>query len=134
MQELEPLNLAGTFVALDAAAGARALPVTPVFWPALDAGALGDVTRLVSSYAFEGHWATWERHPAGEEIVLLVSGRAVLQLQEGAGPVRSVTLARAGDFVLVPPGVWHTALIDEPTVMLFVTPGEGTENRPVDVG
>ncbi len=134
MKEIEPLDLASTFVALDATSGARALPVTPDFWPALESGALGDVTRLVSSYTFTADWPTWERHPAGEEVVLLISGRAQLELQEGTEPVRCVTLAHAGEYVLVPPGVWHTARIEAPTMMLFITPGEGTENRPTGPG
>ena len=131
MQAVEPLTLSGTFVALDAGTGARPLPVTPAFWQALDAGTLGDVTRLVSGYSFDAAWPTWERHPAGEEIVLLVTGRATLRLQDGEGPVRSVALTQAGDYVLVPPGVWHTATTDVPTTLLFVTPGEGTEHRAV---
>jgi len=28
-------------------------------------------------------------------------------------------------------GTWHTARTSVSTTMLFVTPGEGTENRPV---
>jgi quercetin dioxygenase-like cupin family protein len=39
------------------------------------------------------------------------------------------TLSRPGAFVVVPRGAWHTARIAEATTMLFVTPGEGTENR-----
>ena len=40
-----------------------------------------------------------------------------------------VTLSEPGYYVIVPRGVWHTARVREPTQMLFVTPGEGTENR-----
>ncbi len=32
-------------------------------------------------------------------------------------------------FVVVPKNTWHTAKVHAPTMMLFVTPGEGTENR-----
>ena len=33
--------------------------------------------------------------------------------------------------VVVPKGTWHTARTSVPTKMLFVTPGQGTENKPV---
>ena len=36
----------------------------------------------------------------------------------------------AGDGVLNPPGVWHTADVHEPGDALFITPGAGTEHRP----
>ena len=131
MNEAQPLSITATFAALDATTGARTLPVTPTFWPALEAGTLGDVTRLVSGYAFDAAWPTWERHPAGEEVVLLLTGQATLQLQDGDGPVNSVVLTQPGDYVLVPTGVWHTASTEVPTTMLFITPGDSTEHRPV---
>jgi hypothetical protein len=40
-------------------------------------------------------------------------------------------LRDAGSYVVVPKGVWHTARTSVATRMLFVTPGEGTENRPI---
>lgn len=35
----------------------------------------------------------------------------------------------ASTFVVVPRGTWHTAKVHAATTMLFITPGEGTENR-----
>jgi quercetin dioxygenase-like cupin family protein len=40
------------------------------------------------------------------------------------------SLGEPGAFIVVPRGTWHTARISTPTSMLFVTPGQGTENRP----
>jgi quercetin dioxygenase-like cupin family protein len=40
-----------------------------------------------------------------------------------------VSLTEPGSFVIVPKGTWHTARIAKPTSMLFVTPGEGTQNK-----
>ena len=34
-----------------------------------------------------------------------------------------------GDYAINPRGAWHTADADEPVVALFITPGEGTQNR-----
>jgi len=33
-----------------------------------------------------------------------------------------------GSSVIVPKGTWHTPKVHAPTSMLFVTPGQGTEN------
>ena len=73
-------------------------------------------------------WAGWERHPAGEELVLLLEGRIDL-IQEIDGEEQRVEL-RAGEAAINPPGVWHTADVHEPGRGLFITPGTGTEHRP----
>ena len=36
----------------------------------------------------------------------------------------------AGDAIINPPGVWHTADITGTATALFVTAGMGTQNRP----
>jgi hypothetical protein len=38
----------------------------------------------------------------------------------------------AGDAMINPANVWHTARVHEPGSALFVTPGEGTGHRPLD--
>jgi oxalate decarboxylase/phosphoglucose isomerase-like protein (cupin superfamily) len=72
-----------------------------------------------------------ERHPAGEELVMLLSGAATLVLEDESGQEQSVHLSDPGSYVLVPRNVWHTARTSVPTTMLFLTPGAGTEHRPV---
>jgi quercetin dioxygenase-like cupin family protein len=84
--------------------------------------------RLVCILAQEATWNSWERHPAGEELVVLLSGRVDL-IQEVDGAEHVVAL-HPGEAVVNPPGVWHTAVVHEPGSALFVTPGEGTEVRP----
>jgi mannose-6-phosphate isomerase-like protein (cupin superfamily) len=64
------------------------------------------------------------------DVVLLLSGAATLVLDEPAGE-RTVSLSAVGSYVLVPIGVWHTARTTIPTTLLFLTPGAGTEHRPV---
>ncbi len=86
--------------------------------------------ELIACHNFDQDWPTWEAHPNGDEVVMLLSGKAelVLQLAEGE---QSVTLEEAGAFVIVPKNVRHTARISEQAKMLFITPGEGTENVEV---
>lgn len=86
--------------------------------------------ELIACHSFEQDWPTWETHPNGDEVVMLLSGKAclILQLDEGE---QSVTLEEAGSFVIVPRNVRHTAKISEQAKMLFITPGEGTENSEI---
>lgn len=87
--------------------------------------------RLLMTGDFEAPWASWERHPAGEEIVYLLSGDVdmVLETPEGEEVVR---LREPGSYLIVPRRTWHTARPHKRTHMLFITPGEGTEHRPIE--
>ena len=129
--EKKPLRIDETYVALDDASGARPLPVTPEFWNALMSGRLGEMSRMISFSAFDGAWTTWEKHPAGEEVVLLLEGEVELRLDEQGGTESRVRLDAPGSYVLVPRDTWHTARAVRPSRMLFVTPGRGTQHRPV---
>jgi mannose-6-phosphate isomerase-like protein (cupin superfamily) len=126
----KPLNIAETWVALDAATGARPLPVTPDFWDALRSGRLGPMSRLISFFDFSADWTAWEKHPAGEEFVMLIDGAVEFVLERAGGEER-VLLDQPGQFVLVPPDTWHTAKVRRRARMLFVTPGQGTGNRAI---
>ncbi len=84
--------------------------------------------RLVSLHTFTEPWDSWEVHPEGEELVVCVDGSMTLH-QEVDGRLRAVTIS-AGEAVINPPGVWHTADVDGSTTVLFVTAGLGTETRP----
>jgi mannose-6-phosphate isomerase-like protein (cupin superfamily) len=128
-----PFDLSKTFVHLGL--GARATPLEDFDWSpdAMAAyhkrfAADGLEWRLVCVLEQEGTWNTWERHPGGEELVVLLSGRVDL-IQEVEGTERVVAL-EPGQAVVNPPGVWHTAVVHEPGSALFITPGEGTEVRP----
>lgn len=128
---MEPFNLANTFVALQQDSRARPLPVDKDFWPALIGGRLGPVHRLISYMSFDASWSSWERHPAGEEFVCLLEGEVELHLERNDRTLEKVVLDKLGAFVLVPPNTWHTAKVRRPAKMLFVTAGEGTQNRPL---
>lgn len=82
----------------------------------------------MSAFQFSANWDSWERHPAGVEWVCLLRGSATLLLQEAAGMERHA-LNHPGDFVLIPAGIWHTADTQTDCVLLFMTPGKGTEHQ-----
>ena len=84
--------------------------------------------RMVCVFPQPRTWTTWERHPAGEELVVLLRGRIDV-IQDLDGEHRRVEL-RAGEAMINPRGVWHTADVHEPGAGLFVAPGLGTEHRP----
>jgi mannose-6-phosphate isomerase-like protein (cupin superfamily) len=111
---------------------AEAIPVSDSFWEEMAAGKYSQLEqgRLMSAFTFSKPWAMWERHPAGEELVMLLSGSAIVVLEE-LGQERTVQLSEPGAYVLVPQNVWHTARTSVQTTMLFLTPGAGTEHRPV---
>ncbi len=85
--------------------------------------------RLVSMHRFTESWPSWEMHPLGDEVVVCTSGRMTLQQEFPDGSTAVVTLG-AGEYVINPPGVWHTADIDGEATALFITAGLGTEHRP----
>jgi mannose-6-phosphate isomerase-like protein (cupin superfamily) len=87
-----------------------------------------DPGRLVCLYETKADWEAWEAHPAGDELVLVLSGKAEF-LQEVDGAERRVIVG-PHQAIINPPGVWHTANVLEPFLALFVTPGPGTTHRP----
>jgi mannose-6-phosphate isomerase-like protein (cupin superfamily) len=131
-----PFDLSTTFVHLGL--GARSTPLPDFEWSNeyLEAysrrfAADGDDGRLVMLGHNAASWTTWERHPAGEEVVVLLSGRVDL-IQRIGDTERRVAL-RPGQAVINPTGVWHTADVLEPGDALFITPGQGTEHEPRQV-
>jgi quercetin dioxygenase-like cupin family protein len=84
--------------------------------------------RLVSLHRFSTPWSTWEMHPQGEELVVCIHGRMTL-IQEVDGQEVRVEL-QAGEAIINPRGVWHTADVEAEAAALFVTAGVGTQIRP----
>lgn len=131
MSSLPSLDLQSTFVVVEP--DHRAIPValTPTLFEELDRRFEHFQGRLLlSSWSFDADWPTWEMHPAGDEVVLLLSGAATLVLDRN-GREDFVELREPGSFVIVPKGTWHTARTSVATRMLFVTPGADTRNRPL---
>jgi quercetin dioxygenase-like cupin family protein len=115
--------------------GATVLPQDP-FTGAMDwyqhygerNAADGAEGRLVIIHTFTESWDSWEMHPHGQELVVCTDG-AMTAYQDIDGDIRTALL-RAGDALINPVGVWHTADVEGTATALFVTAGLGTLNRP----
>lgn len=124
----QAVRLASNFVVLDSTFNASIVELTPDIYERIDeqySGFKGHL--LISSYAFDQDWPTWEVHPAGDEFVILVSGDADLVLALD-GDEDTIRMTEPGTFAIVPRNTWHTARIRKTSIMMFVTPGEGTLN------
>ncbi|MBW3567180.1 MAG: cupin domain-containing protein [Proteobacteria bacterium] len=124
-----PYDIRAAFAVLQPDLRATPVAVGPTLYESLDRDF--DAFHghwLFSRYAFSEPWPSWERHPAGDEIVYLLSGDVTFVL-EGEDVEREVRLSRPGSYVIVPRNTWHTARPHTATEMLFITPGEGTEHR-----
>jgi mannose-6-phosphate isomerase-like protein (cupin superfamily) len=127
----KPLDLRSTYAHLIEEGSASLIPISETYWTEVMRGEHSELEqgRLVSCFDFEKNWASWERHPHGEELVILLRGQVQLLLEHGAG-VEQLRLTEPGQFVSIPRGTWHTVHTEGPCSMLFVTPGRGTEHKP----
>ena len=68
-------------------------------------------------------------HPAGDEILFLLEGKAtfVLELPDG---LKEIALG-AGRLLVIPQGVWHTAKVSQPGRLMAITAGQRTQHRPM---
>jgi mannose-6-phosphate isomerase-like protein (cupin superfamily) len=132
MSAEQPENILHTYLHVQDGGKTKQVAVSEQFWGDLVSGTRPELDqgRLMSAFSFSTDWPSWERHPAGEELVMLLSGSAMLLLEEADGE-RELLLDTVGSYILVPQGVWHTARTTQPTTLLFLTPGAGTEHRPV---
>ncbi len=126
-----PYLLSATRLILNRTGSATPKPVTPNFYAELQ-GEFPSFAglSLVAQNSFDEPWPTWEMHPKADEFVYLLSGDIDFVLWvDGAEQV--IRVDQPGTYVVVPQGVWHTARPRTRTTMLFVTPGEGTQNAAV---
>ena len=122
-------TIASNFVVMNREFAADVVGVTDTLYTELDKNYDGFAGHLlISSHSFDADWPTWEVHPEGDEFVVLMDGEAEMVFATGHGD-ETVRLEQPGSFVIVPKGTWHTARVQRAATMLFITPGEGTENR-----
>ncbi len=102
------------------------LPTTTADESAL---AFNELCKYRDGGVFVGHWAgtsEWERHPIGDEIVMVMGGETTLFVwaESGEQPNR----LGAGDLVVVPQGTWHRFETPLGVKVLSVTP-QPTDHR-----
>lgn len=131
--EREPVDLQTT--PLHLGLGSRAKPVRGFAWDpevleayATAVAADGAEGRLVVILEGEGRGDHWERHPAGDEVVLCLSGR-VRVVRDASDAAHEVVLG-PGEAAVNPAGAWHAVDMEERARILTITPGAGTEHRP----
>jgi mannose-6-phosphate isomerase-like protein (cupin superfamily) len=131
-------DLFENYLFLDTDGTAVVLPGGAEFWRQLMSGQATDPGvrrlmgsekgRLLSALSMSTDWTNWEMHPAGDEILVMLEGKATFVL-DFADHVREIALS-AGRLLVIPKGVWHTAKVSEPARLLAITAGSGTQHRP----
>src|SRR6185295_5317750 len=71
------------------------------------------------------HSDVWEMHPAGDEILLMLTGE--LDVEYSDGSCRGSSALRSGRGVVMPKGVWHRLLLREPGLLMVLSPSQGTK-------
>jgi mannose-6-phosphate isomerase-like protein (cupin superfamily) len=87
-----------------------------------------DPGRLVMIESSPVDWGAWECHHNGDELVIVLEGEGEF-IQRLDGVERAFAI-RAGDTVINPAGVWHTANVTKPMRAIYITPCPGTEHQP----
>ncbi|CAM5289744.1 cupin domain-containing protein [Streptomyces atroolivaceus] len=115
--------------------GSAARPIEGFAWDpeALQAysaavAADGAEGRMVMIFDGEGPGAQWESHPAGDELVVCLSGSATVTRDLDGAPDR--VLLGPGEATINPAGVWHAVDMTGLTSILTITAGLGTDHRP----
>lgn len=121
-------NPTTTYINIDGNAAA-AIPVTDSFWPEVMAGTRAIDGWLLTAFPQDRDWESWERHPHGEEILVMLKGALTLVLDDGK--TRREVLLNEGESTIVPRNTWHTGKLRQAGTLLALTFGEGTDHRPL---
>jgi mannose-6-phosphate isomerase-like protein (cupin superfamily) len=125
----KPFTLDTTYVNLRPDDSATTIKLGPRFWDTIDKRTDLDDGRLMGSTPQITDWLHWERHSGGDEVLVMLSGEMDIVLETRAGERR--TRLKEGQAFVVPRGVWHRGLARKPGMLIFITPGAGTEHRPL---
>jgi mannose-6-phosphate isomerase-like protein (cupin superfamily) len=121
-------NLMSTYAQLRDDGSALVTEGGDAFWSTLDGRPELHGGRLLGATAQTGDWPHWEMHPAGDEVLILMSGAFALQIERADGAIDTIEM-HAGSTCVVPKGLWHRGLAREPGELVFITPGAGTQHR-----
>jgi len=128
--KLKAFDLQSTFIVVEPNQSIIPINVTPTFFQDLDKNFGNFQDRLlISCLSFDKDWPSWEIHPHGDEIVYLLLGEAEMIIKKDNNQ-ETIFINKPGSYIIIPKATWHTAKIKVPTTMLFITPGQDTENKP----
>ena len=133
MSAQDPINLNRTPIHLDQSSGTLLLQDFNFDGPSFEAYIAAHCSesapgRLVMIESTAEDWKTWERHPLGDEIVIVLEGAGdFIQQQHDTETRISVG---PGDTIINPAGVWHTADVRAPIRAVYITPCPGTDHKP----
>jgi quercetin dioxygenase-like cupin family protein len=130
-----PFDLKSTPIHLGSLAGAEQpavpLPGFAFDGPAFESYVANHCTsgpgRLIMVESTPQSWSAWECHTEGDEIVVVLEGKAEF-IQEIDGEERRAVVS-PGSAIINPAGVWHTADVTEPLKAIYMTPCRGTKHR-----
>ncbi|MFF5506207.1 cupin domain-containing protein [Streptomyces roseolus] len=115
--------------------GSRAKPVEGFAWnpevlQAYGAAVAADGAegRMVMIFDGDGPGDHWESHPAGDELVVCLSGSVTVTRHGDGAPER--VLLGPGEATINPAGVWHVVDMEGSSSILAITAGLGTDHRP----
>lgn len=131
--ETNPIDLRTTPVHLGL--GSRAKPIEGFAWDprvlqAYSAAVATDGAegRIVTIFDGDGPGDHFERHPAGDELVVCLSGSVTVARDADGVPERVVL--GPGEATVNPAGTWHAVDMTGPASILTITAGLGTDHRP----
>ena len=131
-----PMDLLASHVVLGEQGTPYIVEDAPAFWQDIMTGAFktegvqraGTAGYLVAQYTHTQDSPIWELHPHGTDLLYLLSGHLVIELETPGGN-QTVDLS-AGRSFLIPQATWHRLHAPEPSSLLAITWGAGTQFRP----
>jgi len=134
----QPFAVGDAHVFLEDGGAALPVAVTPTFWRELITGE--NRSHGVRQIAESTGWLVcalpkkeddrgWEMHPAGDEILYMMSGAVDVVLEYDN--VKRLIPLHEGTACVVPRGTWHRTITRAPGDMLAITYGKGTQHRPL---
>jgi mannose-6-phosphate isomerase-like protein (cupin superfamily) len=98
--------------------------------PPVDLKRLGVLDRAtIGLFRFSGS-APWERHPDGDELIVVLEGGGEITVLTDEGPVTAEL--RPGRLFVCPRGLWHRPVATPSMTALYVTPLAGSEHSWAD--
>src|SRR5271155_5642110 len=88
---------------------------------------IGNLTLGVMSYTGQ---TPWERHPDGDELLLVLDGELEVTSLTDKGPVKRKLCA--GEAFVCPQGLWHRQFAEKSVSMLYGTPTSTSEVSTAD--